>query len=142
MILETQDGFGGTWRTHTYPGIRSDSDLYTFGYRFKPWTGAPIASADKILDYMGEVIDDNDLDRHIRYNHAIASATWSTEDHQWTLKVARTEADTGTSETVYFTANFLWMCQGYLPATKAGLHARMARYGRVRRSNCAPSAVA
>ena len=113
VILETQDGFGGTWRTHTYPGIRSDSDLYTFGYRFKPWTGAPIASADKILDYMGEVIDDNDLDRHIRYNHAIASATWSTEDHQWTLKVARTEADTGTSETVYFAANFLWMCQGY-----------------------------
>jgi len=56
LILENQDSFGGTWRTHTYPGIRSDSDLYTFGYRFKPWTGKPIATAGAILQYMGEVI--------------------------------------------------------------------------------------
>ena len=62
-ILETMDGFGGTWKTHTYPGIRSDSDLYTFGYRFKPWTGPPIATADEILTYMGEVIDDNEIGR-------------------------------------------------------------------------------
>ena len=48
VVLEAQDGFGGTWRTHRYPGVRSDSDLYTFGYRFKPWIGAPIATADKI----------------------------------------------------------------------------------------------
>ncbi|MEZ5340729.1 MAG: NAD(P)-binding protein [Acidimicrobiales bacterium] len=63
-IFETQSDFGGTWRTHTYPGIRSDSDLYTFGYRFKPWTNAPIATAKEILTYMGEVIEENDLDRH------------------------------------------------------------------------------
>jgi len=61
LVLEVQEDFGGTWRTHTYPGIRSDSDLYTFGYRFKPWTGAPIATAQEILTYMGEVIEDNDL---------------------------------------------------------------------------------
>ena len=66
VILEKFESFGGTWFTHTYPGIRSDSDLYTFGYRFKPWLGKPIATADKILAYIGEVIDENDLDQHIR----------------------------------------------------------------------------
>ena len=58
VILETYAGFGGTWLTHKYPGARSDSDLYTYGYRFKPWTGAPIAVKDEIMSYLGEVIDD------------------------------------------------------------------------------------
>src|SRR6266536_1977572 len=61
VILETQATFGGTWSTHRYPGIRSDSDLHTFGYRFKPWTSAPIATAAEILSYMGEVIEENAL---------------------------------------------------------------------------------
>jgi hypothetical protein len=77
VILETQAGFGGTWRTHRYPGVRSDSDLYTFGYRFKPWTGPPIATAREILSYMGEVVDENQLARHIRYRHKVTNATWS-----------------------------------------------------------------
>ena len=85
VIIETQGSFGGTWLTHTYPGIRSDSDLYTFGYRFKPWTGAPIATADEIIRYMAEVIEDNDLDRHIRYGHTISAAEWSTDARQWTI---------------------------------------------------------
>jgi len=109
VVLESQDRFGGTWHTHRYPGIRSDSDLYTFGYRFKPWTSAPIASAEEILKYMGEVIEENDLDRHIRYGHKIASARWSSQDNLWTIEAVR--ADTG--ETARFTTNFLWMCQGY-----------------------------
>ena len=109
VILEAQESFGGTWITHKYPGIRSDSDLYTFGYRFKPWTSAPIASAAEILTYMQEVIADNDLARHIRYHHKIRSATWSSADNQWTLEATR--GDTG--ETVRISANFLWMCQGY-----------------------------
>lgn len=109
LILESQDGFGGTWRTHTYPGIRSDSDLYTFGYRFKPWTGKPIATAEAILEYMGEVIDEYGLDRHIRYGHTILTASWSSDDGVWTL-VARRHA---TGETLTFTCRFLWMCQGY-----------------------------
>ena len=108
-VLEAQDSFGGTWLTHKYPGIRSDSDLYTFGYRFKPWTGAPIATAEEIRRYMGEVIAEADLDRHIRYNHRIASASWSSTQQMWT--VTATRGDTG--EAVQFTANFLWMCQGY-----------------------------
>jgi cation diffusion facilitator CzcD-associated flavoprotein CzcO len=71
LVLETQDSFGGTWHTHRYPGIRSDSDLHTFGYRFKPWTSAPIATAAEILRYMGDVIAENGLDTHIRYRHKI-----------------------------------------------------------------------
>ena len=109
VVLETLDSFGGTWRTHTYPGIRSDSDLYTFGYRFKPWVGAPIASADEILKYMGEVIEENDLGRHIRYGHKILKASWSGKDNLWTI----TAVQNATGETRVFTANFLWMCQGY-----------------------------
>ncbi len=109
VVLETQESFGGTWLTHRYPGIRSDSDLYTFGYRFKPWTGAPIATAGEILRYIGEVIDENGLGRHIRYRHRISSARWSSDDNLWTIEATR--VDTG--ERVRFAANFLWMCQGY-----------------------------
>src|SRR3954471_13821290 len=107
VVLETQETFGGTWWTHKYPGIRSDSDLHTFGYRFKPWTGTPIATADEIRKYMGEVIDENDLARHIRYNHRIASASWSSAKNLWTIEAVR--LDTG--EPVQFTCNFLYMCQ-------------------------------
>ncbi|MBW2288381.1 MAG: NAD(P)/FAD-dependent oxidoreductase [Deltaproteobacteria bacterium] len=109
VVLEGLESFGGTWLMHTYPGIRSDSDLYTFGYRFKPWTGPPIASAGEILTYMGEVIDENDLAPHIRYGHTINRASWSNDENLWTLEGTR--SDTG--EPVHFTANFLWMCQGY-----------------------------
>jgi len=109
VVLEGLEDFGGTWRMHKYPGIRSDSDLYTFGYRFKPWTGPPIATGEEILTYMGEVIDENDLGPHIRYGHKITSASWSSEDNLWTLEGVQTD----TGETVRFSANFLWMCQGY-----------------------------
>jgi cation diffusion facilitator CzcD-associated flavoprotein CzcO len=109
VVLETQESFGGTWVTHRYPGIRSDSDLHTFGYSFKPWTGPPIATAAEILAYMGEVIAENDLARHIRYKHRISSASWSSETNLWTIEAVRLE----TGEALSFTANFLWMCQGY-----------------------------
>jgi cation diffusion facilitator CzcD-associated flavoprotein CzcO len=109
LVLETQDSFGGTWHTHRYPGIRSDSDLHTFGYRFKPWTSAPIATAAEILSYMGDVITENKLDAHIRYKHKILAANWSNTDKLWTLTVIR--HDTG--ETLSLTTRFLWMCQGY-----------------------------
>ena len=109
VILETQESFGGTWLTHRYPGIRSDSDLYTFGYRFKPWVGPPIATAEEILAYMGEVIEDNDLARHIRYKHRIWRASWSSEGNLWTIEAEKTDS----GEPVIITADFLWMCQGY-----------------------------
>ncbi len=109
VALDMQESFGGTWWTHRYPGIRSDSDLHTFGYRFKPWTGPPIATAAEILAYMGEVIEENGLARHIRYKHKILSAHWSSADNLWTIEATR--SDTG--EKLAFTAHFLWMCQGY-----------------------------
>src|SRR6478735_11308631 len=77
VVLDAQESFGGTWITHRFPGIRSDSDLYTFGYSFKPWTGAPIATAAEILTYMNEVIEENDIGQHIRYGHKIVDANWS-----------------------------------------------------------------
>ncbi|MCK8784084.1 NAD(P)/FAD-dependent oxidoreductase [Roseomonas sp. NAR14] len=109
VVLEAQESFGGTWLTHRYPGIRSDSDLYTFGYRFKPWTGTPIATAEEIRRYMGEVIEENDLGRHIRYGHRIERADWSEAAKRWTLEAVRTDI----GEPVRLTAGFLWMCQGY-----------------------------
>ncbi|HEU4429255.1 MAG TPA: NAD(P)/FAD-dependent oxidoreductase [Myxococcota bacterium] len=109
VVLDALESYGGTWLTHTYPGIRSDSDLYTFGYRFKPWTSAPIASADEIRRYMGEVIAENDLARHIRYRHQITGASWSSRTNRWTVDATRTD----TGEKLRFTTGFLWMCQGY-----------------------------
>ena len=79
------------------------------GYRFKPWTSAPIATAEEILKYMGEVIDENDLGSHIRYNHKISTATWSSAEKLWTIDAT----NTSTGEVFRFTTNFLWMCQGY-----------------------------
>jgi monooxygenase len=109
VVLESKDTFGGTWDTHKYPGIRSDSDLYTFGYRFKPWVDAPIATADKILRYMGEVIDENGIAPHIRYGHRITACHWSSAENRWTVEAT----DKASGETRHFTCNFLWMCQGY-----------------------------
>jgi cation diffusion facilitator CzcD-associated flavoprotein CzcO len=109
VILETQETFGGTWWTHKYPGIRSDSDLHTFGYSFKPWVGPPIATAAEIRSYMGEVIEENGLAKHIRYKHRILHASWSSEENLWTIEAEKTDS----GELVAITANFLWMCQGY-----------------------------
>jgi len=114
VALEAQKTFGGTWTTHRYPGIRSDSDLHTFGYRFKPWTTAPIASAAEILKYMGDVIEENDLAPHIRYKHTITSAKWSSDENLWTIEATRTD----TGERLRFTTNFFWMCQGYYRHTE------------------------
>ncbi|WP_084400032.1 flavin-containing monooxygenase [Henriciella aquimarina] len=111
-VFEALDSFGGTWKVHTYPGIRSDSDLYTFGYRFKPWVGPPIATADEILTYMQEVIDDNGLDRYIHYNHRITKARWSSQEKVWTVSY---ETPDGPAEVK---TRFLWMCQGYYDLDK------------------------
>ena len=109
LILEKLESFGGTWLMHKYPGIRSDSDLYTFGYRFKPWIGPPIATAEEILNYMGEVIDENDLAKHIKYRHTITGASYSSDDKLWTVRATCAEK----GEEKVYTCNFLWMCQGY-----------------------------
>ena len=107
LILESQAGYGGTWRTHRYPGIRSDSDLFTFGYKFKPWMGKPIATAAEIQAYLGEVIAENGLAAHIRYGHAVQSAEWSGAEQRWHVTA------THSGQTLRFKARFLFMCQGY-----------------------------
>jgi cation diffusion facilitator CzcD-associated flavoprotein CzcO len=114
VVLDALEGFGGTWLTHKYPGIRSDSDLYTFGYGFKPWIGPPVATAEEILKYMGEVVAENGLAKHIRYKHQIRSASWSSADNLWTVEATRTD----TGEELRFTTPFLWMCQGYYKHAK------------------------
>ena len=108
-LLDKQSSFGGTWHVHRYPGIRSDSDLYTFGYSWKPWMGTPIATADEILRYLGEAIEEQDLARHIRYGQLVRAAAWDGETALWTLTVE----DRETGVTRPMTCSFLWMCQGY-----------------------------
>jgi monooxygenase len=108
-VLDALEARGGTWWTHRYPGVRSDSDLFTFGYKFKPWRGASIATSEEILSYLDEVIAEDGLAERIRYRHRVTTASWSSEDRRWTVEVTR--EDTG--ETLRFTTGFLWMCQGY-----------------------------
>ena len=108
VILEARNAIGGTWDLFRYPGIRSDSDLYTYGYDFKPWYGQPIATAAEILNYLHEVVDENALEPHIRFGHRVRCAVWSTGDALWTV-----EATNGDGETRRITGSFLFMCQGY-----------------------------
>ena len=113
-LLESKASFGGTWITHRFPGIRSDSDLYTYGYSWKPWSSAPIATAGEILDYLDEALDEQDIRRHIRFHHEVKRAFWSSGDKCWTLEVER--KDTG--DRLRFVCQFLWMCQGYYRHSK------------------------
>ncbi|MET0335820.1 MAG: NAD(P)/FAD-dependent oxidoreductase [Rhizobacter sp.] len=110
VILEGRETIGGTWDLFRYPGIRSDSDMYTLGYRFKPWTHAnAIAEGPTILKYIRETAAENGIDKHIRFGHKVVGASWSTPDALWTVEAER--VDTG--ERLRFTCNFLFTCSGY-----------------------------
>src|SRR6188768_4236059 len=86
-ILEAREASGGTWDLFRYPGIRSDSDMYTLGYSFKPWENAKaIADGPSILEYVRETARENDIDRHIRFGHRVVSADWSSEDARWIVE--------------------------------------------------------
>ncbi|MDI1301859.1 MAG: NAD(P)/FAD-dependent oxidoreductase [bacterium] len=109
-ILEGRDAIGGTWDLFRYPGIRSDSDMYTLGYSFKPWTNnKSIADGPSIRDYVRETARENGIDKHIRFGHKIVRSSWSTKDARWTVEVKK--GDSG--ETTTLTCNFLLMCTGY-----------------------------
>lgn len=109
-ILERRDTIGGTWDLFRYPGIRSDSDMYTLGYPFRPWTDPKaIADGPAILRYVNETAREFGIDRHIRFGHHVKRAAWSTADARWTVEVERTD----TKEIYHFTCNFLFMCSGY-----------------------------
>ncbi|KJC34302.1 FAD-containing monooxygenase EthA [Bradyrhizobium sp. LTSP849] len=113
VILEGRDCIGGTWDLFRYPGIRSDSDMFTLGYSFKPWTDPKaIADGAQILNYVRETAAENGIETHIRFRHRVKRASWSTHDARWTVEVERTTGE-GATELTRFTCNFLFMCAGY-----------------------------
>ena len=108
-ILERRENLGGTWDLFKYPGIRSDSDMFTLGFRFKPWTSAKaIADGPSILDYIKETAAENGIDKHIRYRHKVVAADWSDADNRWT--VTRRPRRRGNRRSP---ASFLFACSGY-----------------------------
>ncbi len=107
-ILEGRGAMGGTWDLFRYPGVRSDSDMYTLGYRFKPWRNAKaIADGPSILDYIRETAEEYGIDRKIRYDHRVHRASWSSNDSRWTVDI-----NTG-SDSNQITCNFMYLCTGY-----------------------------
>lgn len=108
-VLEMRGAIGGTWDLFRYPGIRSDSDLFTFSYDFKPWKGDSIATADAILDYLREVVDEHGLAGKIRFHHTVTGASWDSQTARWSVEVERT--DTGERSTL--TANWVFSASGY-----------------------------
>ncbi len=109
-ILEGRDCIGGTWDLFRYPGVRSDSDMFTLGYSFRPWTEAKaIADGPSILNYVRETARVYGIDQKIRFNHRVKRAAWSSADAKWTVEVER-----GPEKAVErLTCNFLFMCSGY-----------------------------
>lgn len=107
-ILERRENMGGTWDLFKYPGIRSDSDMFTLGFRFKPWTSAKaIADGPSILAYIKEAAAENGIDKNIRYSHQVTAAEWSDADNRWTVTI-----DTGAEE-ISMTCSFLFATTGY-----------------------------
>jgi len=108
VILEGRERMGGTWDLFRYPGVRSDSDMYTLGYRFRPWRdNKAMADGPAILSYIRETAAEYDIDKSIRYNHRVRRASWSSHDARWTV-----EAETKNT-VVQLTCNFLYLCTGY-----------------------------
>jgi cation diffusion facilitator CzcD-associated flavoprotein CzcO len=113
VILENRERIGGTWDLFRYPGIRSDSDMLTMGYGFKPWTHpSAISPGDAIRDYVTETARENGIDKHIRFRHKVVGAAWDSQTARWTVEAKKRDAG-GREETVKITANFLFSCAGY-----------------------------
>jgi cation diffusion facilitator CzcD-associated flavoprotein CzcO len=109
-IFEAREELGGTWDLFRYPGIRSDSDMHTLGYRFKPWTAAKsISDGEAILDYVRETARDGRIDTKIRFQHRVVRAEWSSEEALWTVEAERVDS----GEPVRLTCSYLWVCSGY-----------------------------
>ena len=109
-VFEAREALGGTWDLFRYPGIRSDSDMHTLGYSFRPWSGEhSIADGDSILEYIKDTAVESGVDRHIRFNHRVTSADWSSTDSRWHITAERTD----TGETIALTAGFVFSCSGY-----------------------------
>ena len=108
LVLEAREAIGGTWDLFRYPGVRSDSDMFTLGYRFRPWTGdKAIADGPAILDYVRETAREHGVEERIRFGVRVERADWSSDDARWTVHATRD------GEPVRFTCRFLWSCSGY-----------------------------
>ena len=115
VILEGRPDIGGTWDLFKYPGIRSDSDMHTLGYEFKPWKAdKSIADGPSIMKYLRETVTEHDLRRHMRFGERVVRADWSTSNATWTVHTQRADGTSGT-----FECNYLFMCAGYY-SYKAG----------------------
>jgi monooxygenase len=113
VILEQRERIGGTWDLFRYPGIRSDSDMLTMGYSFRPWTHPKaISPGDDIRNYIAATAHDEGIDRNIRFRHEIKRASWSSQEAQWTVEAVRKSSE-GRDEPVTLTSNFLFSCAGY-----------------------------
>src|SRR5579862_8440617 len=113
-ILEGRNAIGGTWDLFRYPGIRSDSDMYTMGYSFRPWTNPKaISDGASILNYVRDTAREDGSDRHIRFNTWVTGAAWSSAEARWTVEARRKSSDNGDEEVVRYSCNFLFMCSGY-----------------------------
>ena len=111
-ILEGRENLGGTWDLFRYPGIRSDSDMHTLGFSFKPWKQAKsIADGPSILEYLEETVDEYEIREKIKFGFTVSSASWCSEDSKWTLEAR----SSGSQEPVLFSCNFLYMC--FFPRT-------------------------
>ena len=109
-LLEARETSGGTWDLFRYPGVRSDSDMHTLGYRFRPWPGAKaIADGPSILEYVRHTAREHRVEERIRYRSRLVSADWSSPDARWTLTVD----DPATGATTTLTCGFLLVCAGY-----------------------------
>ena len=109
-VLEAREAIGGTWDLFRYPGIRSDSDMYTLGYDFKPWINSKaIADGPSILDYVRETAREHGVDARIRYRHKVVRAAWSSAEARWTVEAERVPS----GDVARFTCNFLYLCSGY-----------------------------
>lgn len=110
VILESRDAIGGTWDLFRYPGIRSDSDMYTLGYRFRPWLGdKAIADGPSILNYVRDTAAEYGIDKNVRFHHRVEGADFARADALWTVRVRRTDTD----EILTLTARFIVSSSGY-----------------------------
>ncbi|WP_114423796.1 flavin-containing monooxygenase [Nocardioides houyundeii] len=117
LVLESRPRMGGTWDLFRYPGVRSDSDMFTLGYRFKPWRGdKALADGAAILDYVRETAAEYGVDSHIRYDRRVVAADWDSEAARWTVTVETEREDVGGGSLKvreHYTCSFLWACSGY-----------------------------
>jgi cation diffusion facilitator CzcD-associated flavoprotein CzcO len=122
VILEGRPDLGGTWDLFRYPGVRSDSDMFTLGYSFRPWKGAQaIAAGPAILTYLRETAQAFGIERHIRFRHRVLAASWSSEEGRWTVECVQAEqrssregpAAAADEPPIRYTCNFLYLCSGY-----------------------------